>query len=147
MAATATCIRLGVWQLARMHEKHVLHAAQRARLAEPPIEVEGALPRVGPGAGRRVHLRGRWERSVHVLLSGRTHLGAAGVSLVTPVRLPSGEAVLVERGWLEGNRTGVTKRSGEHTSALPSPTHLVCRLLLGKKKCSSISLIRLVLTT
>ncbi len=100
MAATATCIRLGVWQLARMHEKHALHAAQRARLAEPPIEVEGALPRVGPGAGRRVHLRGRWERSVHVLLSGRTHLGAAGVSLVTPVRLRSGEAVLVERGWL-----------------------------------------------
>jgi cytochrome oxidase assembly protein ShyY1 len=37
---------------------------------------------------------------VHVLLSGRTHLGAAGVSLLTPVRLPSGEAVLVERGWI-----------------------------------------------
>jgi cytochrome oxidase assembly protein ShyY1 len=100
LAATAACIRLGVWQLARMHEKHALHATARARLAEPPIEVAGALPRMEPGAGRRVHLRGRWERSVHVLLSGRTHLGAAGVSLVTPVRLPSGEAVLVERGWL-----------------------------------------------
>jgi cytochrome oxidase assembly protein ShyY1 len=35
-----------------------------------------------------------------VLLSGRTHLGAAGVSLVTPLVLANGERVLVERGWL-----------------------------------------------
>lgn len=100
LAATATCIRLGVWQLARLHEKHVLHTAQRALLAEPAVELTQGLPDSTPAAGRRVHVRGRWDRSVHVLLSGRTHLGAAGVSLLTPIRLPSGEAVLVERGWI-----------------------------------------------
>jgi surfeit locus 1 family protein len=100
LGATATCVRLGVWQLSRLHEKHVLHEAQRAALAEPAIDVSRALPASMPAAGRRVHVRGRWDRSLHILLSGRTHLGAAGVSLVTPVRLPSGEAVLVERGWL-----------------------------------------------
>src|SRR5258708_10943077 len=31
---------------------------------------------------------------------------------------------------------GHTRRSEEHTSELQSPDHLVCRLLLEKKKCS-----------
>src|SRR5438552_7072701 len=31
-------------------------------------------------------------------------------------------------------RTGLVKRSEEHTSELQSPDHLVCRLLLEKKK-------------
>ena len=100
LAATAACIRLGVWQLARLHEKHALHARQRALLAEPAIEVAQALPGAPPEAGRRVRVHGTWDRSLHILLSGRTQLGAAGVSLVTPVRLASGEAVLVERGWM-----------------------------------------------
>lgn len=99
LVATATCIRLGLWQLDRLHEKHVLHAAQRALLAEPPLEF-AALPALPPVEGRRVRVRGRWDRSVHVLLSGRTHLGAAGVTLLTPVRLASGQALLVERGWM-----------------------------------------------
>ncbi len=100
LAATAACVGLGVWQLARLHEKHVLHAAQRGLLAQPPIEVTQALPGDTPVAGRRVHVRGRWDRSLHILLSGRTHLGAAGVTLLSPLRLASGQAVLVERGWL-----------------------------------------------
>src|SRR5258708_3071778 len=33
-----------------------------------------------------------------------------------------------------GERLGVGKRSEEHTSELQSPDHLVCRLLLEKKK-------------
>jgi len=107
VAASATCVRLGFWQLARMRYKHALHAAQRALLAQPPIDVSSALPATSPEAGRRVRLRGRWEREAQVLLSGRTHLGAAGVSLVNGVRLDSGELVLVERGWLpaEDSRT------------------------------------------
>src|SRR6516164_9250001 len=100
IAATATCVRLGFWQLARMHYKHALHAAQRALLAQPPLEVEQALPASPPETGSRVRVRGRWDPSAHVLLSGRTHLGAAGVSLVSAVRLASGEQVLVERGWI-----------------------------------------------
>ena len=98
--AAAICVRLGFWQLSRMREKHAIHAAQRALLAEPPIDVAHALPAPPPPGGRRVRVHGRWDRSAHVLLSGRTHMGAAGVSLVSAMRLASGEAVLVERGWL-----------------------------------------------
>jgi surfeit locus 1 family protein len=100
VAATTICVRLGVWQLERMRYKHTIHAAQRALLARPPLDVEQTFPATPPETGSRVRLRGRWEPGAHVLLSGRTHMGAAGVSLVSAVRLDSGERVLVERGWL-----------------------------------------------
>jgi len=107
VGATATCVRLGFWQLARMRYKHAIHAAQRALLARPPLEVARALPATPPDVGVRVRVQGHWEPAVVVLLSGRTHLGAAGVSLVNAVRLDSGEQVLVERGWIaaEDSRT------------------------------------------
>lgn len=101
LGATITCVRLGFWQLQRAGEKRAAGAERAALLAAPPIELGVAAVPEAPEPGRRVHLRGRWERDRHILLSGRTHLGAAGVALVTPVLLESGERVLVERGWLE----------------------------------------------
>ena len=107
LAATAACVRLGFWQLARMRYKHAIHAAQRALLARPPLELSQGLTGAMPEAGSRVRVRGAWDPSALVLLSGRTHLGAAGVSLVCAARLASGERVLVERGWIaaEDSRT------------------------------------------
>src|SRR5438876_8178354 len=37
--------------------------------------------------------------------------------------------------------SGRTSRSDEHTSELQSPVHLVCRLLLAKKNCASLSVL------
>src|SRR5690348_17450838 len=39
------------------------------------------------------------------------------------------------------------RRSEEHTSELQSPVHLVCRLLLEKKKSKTLASIRLIATT
>ncbi len=100
VAAAGMCVRLGFWQLSRASGKRAIHVAQRALLALPPIELAEALPAAAPEVGRRARVRGMWERDRHVLLSGRSYIGAAGVSLVTPVRLASGEYLLVERGWL-----------------------------------------------
>src|SRR5258708_27292119 len=41
-------------------------------------------------------------------------------------------------GMRQGARTGHAPRSEEHTSELQSPDHLVCRLLLEKKKISTL---------
>ena len=116
--ATAVCVRLGFWQLSRRAEKHALHAAERVLLALEPVVVSESLPEPPPASGRRVRVRGRWDASEHVLLSGRTHLGAAGVWLVSGVRLPSGERVLVERGWLAAadSRTARPPRPADSTA-------------------------------
>ena len=98
LAAAGVCVALGRWQLNRADEKRALHAIAQARLEQPPLEEIGGIETWLPG--RRIRLRGRWDTERHILLSGRTYLGAAGVQLVTPFLLPSGERVLVERGWL-----------------------------------------------
>jgi len=99
--AVFTFIRLGLWQLSRAAEKRLANAARVALLAEPPVELRGSLGDAAIVPGRRVHVNGTWDRARHILLSGRTHMGAAGVAVVTPLVLGSGERVLVERGWIE----------------------------------------------
>jgi surfeit locus 1 family protein len=99
VTAAGVCVSLGVWQLNRAGEKRAAHAKAAALLEQPAIEMGDCGATLEPG--RRVRLRGAWDRERHILLSGRTQLGAAGVHLVTPLVLASGERVLVERGWLE----------------------------------------------
>ena len=100
LVAAGACVRLGFWQLSRLHQKQAVHAAQRAALAAVPIELAGPRVVAKPAAGHRVHVRGQWDTRAHVLLSGRTYLSAAGVELATPVVLAGGERVLVHRGWM-----------------------------------------------
>jgi len=99
VTAAGVCVSLGVWQLNRAGEKRAAHAKAAALLELPAIEMGNAGATLEPG--RRVQLHGTWDRERHILLSGRTNLGAAGVHVVTPLVLASGERVLVERGWLE----------------------------------------------
>src|SRR5690348_17854768 len=46
----------------------------------------------------------------------------------------AGVAEANSSGWVKSPTPGATLRSEEHTSELQSPVHLVCRLLLEKKK-------------
>src|SRR5258708_31014436 len=50
-------------------------------------------------------------------------------------------------GWRRGPLRHPSVRSEEHTSELQSPDHLVCRLLLEKKKTTNHPLTRLPLHT
>ena len=99
VTAAGVCVSLGVWQLSRAGEKRAAHAKAAVLLEQPAIEMGDGGAKLEPG--RRVRLRGTWDGERHILLSGRTQLGAAGVHVVTPLVLASGERVLVERGWLE----------------------------------------------
>src|SRR5690348_17667505 len=59
----------------------------------------------------------------------------AGVEVTTTNGLPGSRVNIKIRG--EYSRSS-TNRSEEHTSELQSPVHLVCRLLLEKKKQTSL---------
>ena len=96
---SALCIRLGFWQISRLHEKQRLNAALRSALASTPVAIGAATP-ADSAVGRRVEVTGRYDEHRQLLLAGRAHAGAPGVSVVTPLVLANGTAVLVERGWL-----------------------------------------------
>src|SRR5438876_2362296 len=57
--------------------------------------------------------------------SGQSWLSSPQSRRIIPSSLPSLQ---------EKHRAGAPRRSEEHTSELQSPVHLVCRLLLEKKK-------------
>jgi surfeit locus 1 family protein len=100
---SALTARLGVWQLARAHQKLDAAAlvAERSRL---PALVQTDLARDGAAAPaqweRRITLHGHWVPDHTVFLANRTMDGQAGFFVVTPLRLPEGDAVVVQRGWV-----------------------------------------------
>jgi len=95
--------RLGVWQLDRAAQKLSLQAAIEAQAAAPELPAE-ALPTTEGEAGRlryrRITLRGEWLAGDTVYLDNRQMNGRPGYFVLTPLKLPHGGAVLVQRGWL-----------------------------------------------
>lgn len=100
LVVAATCVRLGFWQLDRMRQRRELNEGLQARLAQEPVELRRA-PRDSAGwLYRRVAVYGTPDVERSIVLPGRAFRGAPGAHVVTPVVLESGEAVLVDRGWV-----------------------------------------------
>ena len=99
--AAALFVRLGFWQLARLHAKvqrNVTIAAQQ-RAAPVPFS---SLPRDTAAAHyRRASATGVFDYQSELVASGRTYQGSPGVDLLTPLRLAGSDTVvLVDRGWV-----------------------------------------------
>lgn len=103
MAVTA---RLGFWQLDRAKQKAQLQAQIEGRAALPSLPAE-ELARSPEQAAeqhfRRIELRGRWLSEHTVYLDNRQMGGRPGFFVVTPLLLASGDAVVVQRGWVPRN--------------------------------------------
>ena len=98
-----TCLALGIWQIARLHQKRQFNAAVRAGLSAPPAPAETLLPDgVDPEAVRyrRVEATGTYDTAHEFVLYGRTQDSDAGNHLLTPLRFPDGRSILVDRGWV-----------------------------------------------
>ncbi len=94
----AVCVRLGVWQLDRLHQRRERNAVLVAARVRPPLEVTGSVS--GDSArDRRLAARGVYDYGHERLWRARSFEGVPGVDLVTPLRLADGSAVLVDRGW------------------------------------------------
>lgn len=99
LAVAALFVRLGFWQLARLHERRAQNAIIAERRALPPVELP--MHRLAADAlrDRRAHARGVYDYAHERVWTGRTYDGAPGVALLTPLRLSDGSAVFVDRGW------------------------------------------------
>jgi surfeit locus 1 family protein len=98
LLVAAACVRLGVWQLDRLHQRRERNAVLLAARARPLLEVTGSLP-ADSARDRRLHARGVYDYARERLWRARSYQGVPGVDLVTPLRLADGAAVLVDRGW------------------------------------------------
>lgn len=97
----ALCVRLGMWQLDRLSQRRARNAVLAARLALPVLDVTlgGRGISADSARQRRVRARGRYDFAAERVWPGRSFEGTPGVALITPLRLPDGPAVLVDRGW------------------------------------------------
>src|SRR6185436_19187505 len=90
-------VRLGLWQLDRLGQRRALNASLDSTRALSPLDIStnppGELPRF-----RRVEARGAFDFDHQVVIDARSFDGVPSVVVVTPLRLQSGKAVLVERG-------------------------------------------------
>lgn len=95
--------RFGIWQLSRAHTKlaNAALVAERSRLAplagselaRDPVAAEGQWQ-------RPIALTGEWVTAHTVFLMNRTMDERSGFYVMTPLRLPDGSSVLVQRGWV-----------------------------------------------
>ena len=103
VAGAALTARLGLWQLDRAAQKIALHDAQQQQRALPPLPA-AALARSAADLPaqlhRRVQVQGRWLPAYTVYLDNRQMNGRPGFYVLTPLQLPDGSAVLVQRGWV-----------------------------------------------
>ncbi|MFL5608980.1 MAG: SURF1 family protein [Gemmatimonadaceae bacterium] len=99
--AAAVFVRLGFWQVTRLHERRAHNEIVAARQRSAPTPVT-ELPRDTATAHYRpVSVTGRFDYEHELVLTNRTRRGSPGVDLLTPVRLPGSDtAVIVDRGWI-----------------------------------------------
>ena len=99
LGVAAACLRLGFWQLDRLHERRARNAVVLAARRQPPLELTGAVS-ADSVRNRRLHARGTYDFDRERLWRARSYEGTPGVALITPLRLADGSAVLVDRGWV-----------------------------------------------
>ena len=97
-------INLGFWQVRRLEERRLENVVTANRLAADPVAIEELVTGAGTDLDslefRGVEVTGVLEPNEEVLVRSQVHEGAAGWHVISPLVLPDGRAVLVNRGWV-----------------------------------------------
>lgn len=114
LAAIVVCavtFALGQWQTRRAEMREALYEAAQAANRVAPVNLnslvvqQGALP-LEQVLHRRVVMRGEWVGSATIYLDNRQYHEHPGVQVLTPLRLPQGQVVVVNRGWMPVSAKG-----------------------------------------
>ena len=102
-------VNFGFWQLRRLAQREAYNALLEARLTAPPQPFGNLIRQYSlaaparaedSAAYRRARVTGRFDTANEVLLRSRALNGSPGYHVLTPLRLASGRALLVDRGWV-----------------------------------------------
>jgi cytochrome oxidase assembly protein ShyY1 len=121
-ALAAVMVGLGLWQLDRYHYRSDINARIDAAGSAQPVPLTQVLPAPLPGrpgtvgaappasaSWTRVTVSGRYDPAHEILARARTVDGRVGFEVITPLRLPDGTAVLVDRGWIPPAQAGADR--------------------------------------
>lgn len=92
-------LTLGFWQLERAAEKEILQATMDEGRAQLPVSLRSAQTEQSPH-WRPVRLQGHFDPERIWLLDNRTRNGQAGVEVLQLFADQSGQALVVNRGWV-----------------------------------------------
>ena len=106
----AVMVLLGLWQLSRYHQRADANHRVAVAAAGQPVELSavsavGRAP-AGHEAWAKVRVTGVYDESQQIVARERTLNDAVGYEVLTPLVLPDGSAVLVDRGWLPPAASG-----------------------------------------
>lgn len=114
-------VSLGFWQLRRAEEKRVLLADFEQRRTLPAIDITSldTYPNYRPA-----YAVGQFDKTRYWLLDNRIYHGRFGYEIMAVFMLNTGEMLLVDRGWIEGDSSrrtlptvtipdGIVRISGE----------------------------------
>lgn len=127
-------VALGLWQLDRADQKHLLAQELEQRTALPPAVLGALLVDAEAMRFRRIEAVGSFEPARQILIENRRQAGRSGFHVITPLRIAgSATRVLVNRGWIPADAggqpaeasvpSGQVRVSGE--GYLPSPPAIV----------------------
>lgn len=102
VVSAALFVRLGIWQLGRLHERRARNAmaAEAGRTSPVDLNIPG-VRRDSTLADRPVLVRGEYDRTHEIVLRNHVLRDTPGIWLVTPLRIAgSDSALLVNRGFV-----------------------------------------------
>jgi len=110
LVVAAVMVLLGGWQFDRYQTRTAINERIEAAHSAAPVPVDAVLPPptdapVGADPAEEavwtpVTASGRYDPAHQVLVRGRSVEGRVGYVVVTPLVLPDGSAVLINRGWV-----------------------------------------------
>lgn len=113
------CVWLGNWQFSRLDDRQVDNVLAERHLAQDPVPLTdftaASEARALDDEWTRVTATGRYDVGNEFVVKYQTRDLGPGVNVVTPLILDSGDAVLVDRGWLR------TENNNDAVEDIPAP--------------------------
>lgn len=97
-------IALGFWQLHRAEEKQLILTAEARETQLPPVEWVAGMPY--PKQYQSIQVKGRYLSSVF-LLDNQFFEHQPGYNVLSPYLLADGHLLLIDRGWIAGDRSHI----------------------------------------
>ncbi len=113
-------IGLGVWQVQRLEWKTSMIEQIDARLQAEAVDIRSIADSLPANLFALVQLQGEWLHDKEVILAGRYYRNKLGHHVLTPLRLESGELVVVNRGWVPKDQKSQESRPESLTSGVVS---------------------------